>query len=314
MVDSVRFNRLPQRQVQDRAKVFFKSLRRMRYAAVGVGAHEMAIGVKPLKKFAKASKMPLVATNIFTSEDEKHVFSPWLIKQVGGLRMCALSLVTESPEDYGTNFIDKGYVIMAPVKAAKRAVRELKDKRCDMIVVLSQLSRAEVDKVAEKVRGVDLVLGSTGQNLTTSLERINKAYFGDCFNKGKYVGELLITPGKDKDRFAIANLKGSLLGERMSLASRVRDISGQLEEADKPGGAIQLTDESRTILQQQLAALRAKLQRVAMELESEDEGPGDASLLSLTLHPLASDTKDDGQVLRVVERYKKKWKVGPPGH
>ncbi len=314
MVDSPRFNRLPKRQVVDRAALYFRALKAMGYVAVNVGSHEMALGVSKLKKLSRRHRMPVISANIRDSKTGKLAFTGEVVRQVGSLRMCFIGLVAATPEAYGELYMKQGLDVIPPVKAAKRAVKRLSGKRCDMIVALSQLHRAEVDQLADKVPAIDAVLGSTAQGLTTNIERLGSTYFGDTYNKGKYVGELLITPGKNKKRFAVANLRGSLKAERVSLAQRVRDLTEQFKEADRPGGAVTLTPESRRILEQRLAGLRAKLQRVTMDLEGSDKGPGDASLIALHLHPLGNDVKDEPKTLKRVTKYKKKWKVGPPGH
>ena len=288
-------------------------MKMMGYAALNVASHEMKIGPKTLKKLARKHKLPLLSASI-VDKAEKPVFQQTFVKQVGPLRMCFFGLISDTPDEYGPLFHEKGFEVLKPVIAAKRAMKQLASKRCDLVGILSHLRRDQVDLVTEKVKGIDLVLGSSNQGLSSSLERVGPAYFGDCFNKGKYIGELLISPGEDKTRFAVANLKATLVNERLSLSRRVRDTASQLEEAKKPDGAVKLTPESTQILQSQLAGLRAKLQRVTMELEGEKDGPGKASLMSLSMHPLASDTEDDKRVLKVVERYKKKWKVKGPGH
>lgn len=314
LVDNPRFNRLPARQVADRATVYFKALKSMGYSALGVASHEMVIGPDALKALAKKYRIPVVSSSIVDATSSKPVFDQHVVKQVGSIRMCFVSLLTETPEEYGKLFVDAGYQVLKPVVAAKRALKSLKSKRCDLVAVLSQLRRDEIDLVAEKVPGIHLFLGSNGQGLTSSLERVGKAYFGDCFNKGKYVGELLISPGEETERFTVANLKHTLTNERLSLARRIRDISSQLGEAKKPDGAVKLTPESTAVLQANLAGLRAKLQRVTMELEAEADGPGKSSLLALTMHPLSKDIKDDTRLLKVVDKYKTKWKVRSPGH
>ena len=314
LVDSPRFNRLPERQVQDRAQLYFKTLKMMGYAALGVSSHELKLGVDALRKLSRKHRLPLLSASIVDAKSSKPVFEPYLVRQVGALRMCVFGLISGTPEEYGALFLDKGLTVLKPKVAAKRALKALESKRCDMTIAITQLRRDEVDLVTEKVEGIDVVLGSSGQGLSSSLERVGTAYFGDCFNKGKYVGELLISPGKDKRKFAIANLRATLQTERLSLSRRVRDIASQLEEAGKPDGAVKLTPESKAIMQQNLAGLRAKLQRVTMELEGEGSEVGAASLLQLQLHALSSDIKDDSRVLKHVERYKKKWKVKGAGH
>lgn len=314
LVDSPRFNRLPPKQIAERASVYFRALQAMGYAAVNVSAHEMVLGVPALNKLSRKHRVPLVSSSIVHAKTGKPVFAEHVVRQVGPLRVCFFGVLDKAPDRYGELFVEQGYEVIDPVQAARNARSSLAGKRCDMVVALSQLHRANVDLVADKVKGIDIIAGSLSQGLSMSLERLGDTYFGDCFNKGKYVAELLVTPGTKTDEFAVANLRASLQGERTTLAGRVRDISEQLKEADEPGGAVQLTEDSRRILQQQLAGLRAKLQRVTMDLSGDGDGPGDKSLLSLHLHALASDTQDDPAVLKYLDRYKKKWKVGPPGH
>jgi len=294
-------------EMASRARCFFRSLAAMGYVALNIGPHEMALGESALKKAARSQRITLLSANILKGDSSKPVFKGTMIRRVAGLKIGLFGLVTESPPNYGKFFVDKGLRVINPVKAARRAVAELRAKGVDLVVALSQLKRHEIEDLGDDVKGIDLVLGSSGMELTQSLQRLGGVLYGDTYTKGKYVAQLLIHPGKTGSGWQVENLQHSMASERATLAQQVQSMKAELDSASGPDSALQLTDASRKIMQSRLVRARARLQRLGMELEAGAVGREGAGSLALSMNPLGSDIVDHKKVLAYVNAHKKKF-------
>jgi 2',3'-cyclic-nucleotide 2'-phosphodiesterase (5'-nucleotidase family) len=294
-------------EIESRASTYFRTFAAMRYQAVNIGAHEMVVGPRVLKRLAKRHGIAVLSANIVDDKTDKPVFRESLVKTIGGLKIGMLGLITESPQNYGKLFLEQGMRVQSPIDSAKRVVRSLRTQGCDLIVVLSQLKRLEVEDLDAKVRGIHLVLGSTAMEFTLQMQTLERVFFADTYTKGKYVGEVLFHLRKQRGSYVIENLRQSLEGERTMVAQQIQSYQAQLESAEQPDSGLHLSEESTQVMRRQLAKAKAKLQRLTMSLEGKLEQSPDKSTLKLTMHGLDSDIEDDAKVLAVVEGHKKKF-------
>ncbi len=288
-----------------RAEVFLQVMHKMGYAAINVGIGELALGLEPLQRLAKQYKMPLLSANLL--HQGKPVFAPTWVKDYGLVKVGVFGLITSTPPELGKWVANQGLNIADPVGSAKQAVAELRQQHCELIVLLSQLSRQEAQVVADQVPEITLILGSTGMEASTQLTAMGHGFFADAFTKGKYMGEILVSVRGDKTQFYAANLRSSLAAERADLASQVQGLQSQLETANKPGGPLQLTPETRQQMERQLAGVRAHLQRVSMELEGNIETPTSASTVELTMGSLDNEIVDDAWADAKVKKLQEKF-------
>jgi len=313
LLASPRFHGEPAAKTTLRAEAFFKAFRAMGYDAVNVGEHEMVLPPKVLRRLAKHSKVQLVSANIVDSKTEKPVFQPAILRPAAGMKVGFFGLITGAPQARGELFAKRGLSVTDPILAAKAAVKVLRKNGAQFIVCLSAMRKQEVELLGEKVKGIDIVLGSTAMELTLQLSGLGKGYFADTYTKGKYNGELVLTPGADLQQWAAADMKASLRQQSSNLRSRVQEMGEQLKSADKPGSPLTLTPQTRKVMQRELVRMRAKLQRVGLALESNPQAPKGAGRLRLMMHPLNNEIVDDKVVLRHVAKYKKKYPAAP-GH
>ncbi len=296
-----------------RAEAFFGAFRAMGYVALNVGEHEMVLPPQTLLKLAKRHKLQLVSANIVDKKTGKPTFQPAVLRQIGGMKVGIFGLVTAAPEALGELFAKRELAVNDPIKAAAAAVRVLRSNGAQLVICLSALRQREVDLLGEKVKGIDLVLGSASMGLTLQIAGLGDGYFADTFTKGKYNGEIVLTPGSDPKRWVAADLKASLRQQSANLRTQVVELSEQLQNADKPGSPVQLTAQSRKIMERELARMRAKQQRVDLELSGDVKTPAGAGRVRLTMHPLNSEIDDDKRVVRVIAKFKKKY-PSKPGH
>ncbi|MGB7926485.1 MAG: 5'-nucleotidase C-terminal domain-containing protein [Pyrinomonadaceae bacterium] len=148
----------------------------LRYDAMTVGNHEYNFGLKVLEKARGEAKFPWISANTYRKGTEQTQYEPYVVKEVGGVRVGILGLTTpgipnwENAENYA------GLEFRESVAEAKKWVALLREKeRVDLIVVgmhmglerdlrtgemrvgLVPNENAAVS-IAEQVPGVDVIL------------------------------------------------------------------------------------------------------------------------------------------------------------
>lgn len=108
----------------------------MGYDAMAVGNHEFNFGLSVIEKARREARFPWLSANTYRIADGSHYFTPYVVREVGGVRVGILGLTTpgiptwENPENYA------GLEFRNPVEEAKRWVPVLREQeRCDVVVI-----------------------------------------------------------------------------------------------------------------------------------------------------------------------------------
>lgn len=112
----------------------------MGYDSMTVGNHEFNFGLEVIEKARREARFPWLSANIYRKVDGSSYFTPYLIREVAGVRVGILGLTTpgiptwENPENYaGLGFRDG-------VEEAHRWVPMLREKeRCDLVVIATHM-------------------------------------------------------------------------------------------------------------------------------------------------------------------------------
>lgn len=109
----------------------------MGYDAMAVGNHEFNFGLAVIDKARREANFPWLSANTYRTSDQSNPFTPYTIREVGGVRVGILGLTTpsiptwENPENYA------GMEFRSPVQDAGKWVSLLRrQERCDVVVVL----------------------------------------------------------------------------------------------------------------------------------------------------------------------------------
>jgi 2',3'-cyclic-nucleotide 2'-phosphodiesterase/3'-nucleotidase len=146
------------------------------YDAMTVGNHEYNFGLKVLEKARGEARFPWLSANTYRKGTDQTAFTPYIIKEVNGVRVGILGLTTpgipgwENVENYG------GLEFREPVSEAKKWVEVLRGKeRVDVVVIAmhmglendlrtgetnpgQQANENAAIAVAERVPGIDVIL------------------------------------------------------------------------------------------------------------------------------------------------------------
>lgn len=288
-----------------RADVFLRAMARGGYTGLNVGAHELALGLADLRRLAAAHRIPLLSANLVDASG-KPAFQRLLVKQAGPMKIGVFGLVTSQPSDILNTVEKQGLRLEPAIPTAAAAVKELRAQGCDVVILLSQLSRLELESLTTQVKGIDLVLGSSGMEMSTQLVTMGDGLFADPFTKGKYMG-LVTIAARGKGPLYPADMKAAQNAQRAALASQVQALQSQIEMSNRPGGTPSLSKEAREVLDHQLAALRARMQRVTMELDAGTKMPRNANTVALEMAAMAQELPDDAEVMKWIDTLKLKY-------
>lgn len=295
-----------------RADVFMKSMAYMGYSVMNIGVLDVALGVSHLQELSKKYKIPMISANLYTKATGERVFPATLAVQAGPLKVGFFGLLSPRSPAIEKHIEPNGLEIRPVVQEAQTAVKELRAQGCDFIVLLSQLNRPEAEQVVNQVSGIHLVLGSLTQDMTMKLAPIGPSYYADAFQKGKFLGEVMVHVRGNRDRYFMAGRRAAMEQERQDLASQLMTTRSQLQIGDR--GGIALTADARKNLEQQLADLKARQQKITTELEGSLALPPDASTLELSMVALDQTLPDDPTVDGWVKKFQKKYPKPKGGH
>jgi 2',3'-cyclic-nucleotide 2'-phosphodiesterase (5'-nucleotidase family) len=157
------------------------------------GNHDFDMGPDQLTKLVKASQFPWVSANavdkrtgdVFAKEAGAMRF---IIKEVGGVKIGITGLINEEAPQITS--MGPNAIVLNPVEAMKKIIPEMKAAGAQFIIVSSHLASPDARIVAEKVEGIDLIVGDHAAFAYDSPEKIHNTllwFIGDEFT---YLGEI----------------------------------------------------------------------------------------------------------------------------
>ena len=175
----------------------------MGYDAVNVGDTDLMLGLQYLSTLQKHSPVPLLLTNLKDKKTGKTLFKPYLVKEIHGLKVGIIGLISESIQPY---VLDKnaGYVVEEPVKAATNTINgALLD--CDIIIALAHLNHSEIESLAQKVPKVSIIIGGHDQAYVDA-KKLNRSLWVQTDAFGFQIGRLDVRWEKGSSDFQYENV------------------------------------------------------------------------------------------------------------
>ncbi|ACR79611.1 MULTISPECIES: bifunctional UDP-sugar hydrolase/5'-nucleotidase [Kosmotoga] len=160
--------------------------------AIVLGNHEFDNPPEVLAKQIKWAHFPFLSANIY--KDGKPAFTPYIIKEVGGLKVAIVGFTTEETEILEALYA-QGYEWKSVIEVAKELVPELK-KQADLVIALTHLGTGKpivgVNSIelAEQVDGIDVIVDGHSHSLLTEPMVVNETLIIQAGEWGKYLGKL----------------------------------------------------------------------------------------------------------------------------
>jgi hypothetical protein len=143
-------------QAQSINKALVRAMNRMRYDALGLGLHDLAMGEVALRELVSISSFPFVCSNLEFQAGAIPWIRPFALLQRGGRKIAVISLLTPDPTVKIT-----GARLIPPRQALSRLMTQLA-KQVDAVVLMTQAGREEIAPMIGAAQGVAVILGDAG--------------------------------------------------------------------------------------------------------------------------------------------------------
>jgi len=175
-----------------KANLYLKLYNLMGYDAFTPGEIDLALGVPVLLKKGKEAQIPILLTNLLERNSQKPVFTPYLVKEIGGLKVGLLGLLSDRFSLKGLSGEKEKFYLTEPVAAARATVAELKQRNCHLIVAVAHMEENERVNLARSVPEVGFILSGHGEKFSSLPMKLDdtpgQILFTGC--AGEYFGRL----------------------------------------------------------------------------------------------------------------------------
>lgn len=182
----------------------------MGYDAIATGTYDYQYGETSLQTLLKnEEEFPeIIVSNLTLSGDTQTAFSShngkaWTTIEKNGVKVGIFSVV-DSENYSGITFAD-------PIDTATSMVSQLESENCDAIVCLCSAEASFLEQLADKVDGLDLVLGGGEEN--TSVETIHDTTIACVGQNGLYVGKIILKEDGSFSSYELLDTKEEVLEE-----------------------------------------------------------------------------------------------------
>lgn len=147
----------------------------MGYDVACLGNHEFDNGPAELARRAKMAKYDIVCANYdFSGSELADCIKPYTIVRRGGKKIGIIGLLTDVTAVVDHDIAEKmRYIDPAAITNGYAAV--LKDKGCDMVIVLSHMGYDEDVDLAKSIMNVDLIIGGHSHTFLPEPAVVNDA-------------------------------------------------------------------------------------------------------------------------------------------
>jgi 2',3'-cyclic-nucleotide 2'-phosphodiesterase (5'-nucleotidase family) len=189
------------------ARFMMPAMKDLGLAAIGVGERDLRFGLAFLQQQSVSVGLPVVSANLRDAKGKKTVFQPYVIQQVGALKVGIFGLYSPMA---GLGPAKDSLSVSDPTEAAKTTIAALRKQGVNAIVLLSQLGQIESEDFAADVPGIDAVIA--GRDVP-------------WIEQGKTIGNTVIVFGGDQS---------------MAMGRIVLTLDDKNQAAGGSGGAIAL--------------------------------------------------------------------------
>ena len=180
------------KQLRLKADLIIESFNRIGCSAFNVGDYDLALGAKYLMKKAESAKFPFLSANLIDKNTGKPLFQPYIIKDINGLKVGILGLITQDIQSRFSKDISSNLAVKDPFETAKTLVSELKGKT-HLIIALTHLGLLSDKELAKRIPEIDIIIGGHDKIKLDSPIVINNTLILQAYKEGRYLGILDLT-------------------------------------------------------------------------------------------------------------------------
>ena len=288
---------------EEKAKLFVNAYRKQGCDALGFGGNDIAaLGLDFAKALEKDAGFPFITTNIVDA-DGKTFFKPGVIVERAGTKFGFLSLACP------TTKLPDGLTVRPPVEATKEAVATLEERGAEIIVVLSNLRKQDIETLSKEVDGVDFILGDQHMSMPRYMEAKANKLLVAAGQKGKYLNLITLNYGDlSKRPFVVRDMGQKFVKELQQLDSRLKRYERLVNSPPKPGTRAANPERYKGIIERQLKERAALVE----EIKGLQKVSADAPYVVFEAAPMNKHQNGDPEVQGWVDAHKQQYPERPP--
>ncbi len=239
------------------------------YDAMAIGNHEFDFGLERLQKSRKEARFPWLSANT-TKADGSQAFPPYVVLEVGEVRVGILGLVTPHVANWESPGLLGGLRFGDAVAAARRYVPVLRgEEHCDLVVVLAHqgfehdpaTGRERGDHgenqayaLATEVPGIDFVLAGHAHAVIAP-RRLGKTWVSEPGRWGNTLTRYDVALERAGGRWTVTDIRG----RNLRMTSVVPDAEIVAVIAAEHDATMRTLAEELAVLEARVSAHGAKL-------------------------------------------------------
>jgi hypothetical protein len=163
-----------------------------RYDVATIGEREMNYGLAFLYDQIKEGQFDVVSANLYSKRDSTLMFPPFVVKEIGGVKVGFLGLIDNDPRKVGIFEQLEAAYVSGYTEAARNYLPELKEQ-CDIVVGLAHVGLANARNLAEKVPDMDVIIVGHGSDRTAMAEKVGETIIVKAGSKSSSIGTLMLS-------------------------------------------------------------------------------------------------------------------------
>lgn len=154
-----------------KAEYLAKAMALMGYDAINLAREEILLGSGQILEMRDREHLPLISSNLYRKKGDHLLVPPYVMKRVGsssflgfqrgGIKVAIIGLANEIHGGPKGSQISRDVIIAKPEDVLQTTVEKLR-KRCDLVMVISDLDLREAIRLAQNVGGIDLFFFGQG--------------------------------------------------------------------------------------------------------------------------------------------------------
>ncbi len=177
-------------------KYLIKAYKYIGYDCVSIGDQEFSSGATGFLKYK--DELPIVCNNLLLKIKDKWElsFKRFRVLKKNGIKAGLIGTISPEAFKYYPKSTIQKIKIQDQVSEIKKDIKSLKSKGMDIIILLSHSGYDQDRELAQKIKGIDLIIGGHSQSLLKTPEKINETIIVQAGSNGAHTGILELSLGK----------------------------------------------------------------------------------------------------------------------
>lgn len=173
-----------------KGSVVTDSLASIGFDAIEPGNHDFAWGQQDLQNMLADTKATVLNASIINNADGSTYGQPFMIKDVGGVKIGMVGLDVENMSRYVSDEKLEGLTFRSSADTLKEYIPKMKEAGADVIMVLSHVGFDEDKEIAKQFPEIDVIVGGHSHTELQEGHYEGNTLIVQSGTKGKFVGEV----------------------------------------------------------------------------------------------------------------------------